>query len=267
MKIYVYLRRFCVIFALILHTVSLSAQVDRTVVFGVGRTNLLDTYLSPLSYRGPSLSASMITERPAHWGKGKVSVMGRYDVSGAYAHNPAENAHMWDAQVNLAGGWHYNFDEKLKVKGLRLAVGGLMELSGGGTYQTTNGNNPAQGRLAADVALSVIAAYAFDVKGKPWQARFQAEMPLLGVMFSPQYGQSYYELFSLGHYNKNVRPTWVGNAPTFHFLTTLAIPVRKSKIVVGYKANVLQSKVNGLKRHAWENEFVVGFCRRLWIKD
>ena len=267
MKIYVYLIKICIFFVLILHTISLSAQVERTFVVGVGRTNLLDTYLSPLTYKGQSVSMTLMTERQAHWGKEKVTVMGRYDFSGAMTQNQAKNAKMWNAQVNLAGGWHYNIYNVCHVEGLRIAVGGLMELATGGTYHTANGNNPAQGRLAVDLALSAIASYDFKVQDKPWQVRFQADIPLVGAMFSPQFGQSYYELFSLGHYNKNVRATWLGNAPTYRFLTTLAIPVRKSQLIIGYKADVLQTQVNGLKRHAWENEFIIGFRRGIHITN
>lgn len=239
------------------------AQVTRTTLFGVGGASVLDTYLSPYTYSGPSIAISMQTERTARWGKGHVTTMALYAAQGAMASSEVSGVQQWDGQLTLASGWHRNW---LLADGhLRLAAGGLMELSGGGTYCTIGGNNPAQGRLAFDVAASGIAAYTFRVKKHHWQVRSQLDVPLLGTAFAPQYGQSYYELFHLGHYNHNVRPTYPLNAPSVRLQATLAIPVRKSQFIVGYGGDVRQSSLNGLKRHAWYNQFLIGFSRKLTL--
>lgn len=229
-------------------------------LFGIGRLNVLDTYLSPLEYTGTELSVLHRSEREARWGGRRVTVTGLFAGRGAYLHSPTDDGKEWEGSFSAAGGWHYNLRP---CEGLRLGVGGLMEATAGFTYNTRNGNNPAQGQLAADVALSLLAQYDFRIARRGCSARMQLDAPLGGVMFTPDYGQSYYEIFSLGHRHRNVRPTWVGNAPSARLLTTLSVRLLGATFSVGYVADVRQSHVNHLKRHAWHNQFVVGYVRRL----
>lgn len=234
--------------------------LSRTTLFGVGGASVMDTYLSPYAYTGPSLSVAMTTERPTHWGYG-LTTMARYAVEGTYAKSPVSGAHQWDGNLRLAGGCHYNWT--LADGRLRLAAGALVEFDGGGTYSTIGGNNPAQAHIGADLAASGIAAYTFSVKERPWQAALQADVPLVGAQFAMQYGQSYYELFHQNHWNGNLRCTYPGNAPSLRLQATLAIPVRKSRLVVGYGGDVRQYSLNGIRRHAWYNQFLIGFSRKL----
>lgn len=261
------LRKPFFLFILLLQATMMAAQervVNRTMLFGIGHLGLLDTYLSPQNYDGTAFSATLLTERKARWAKtDRVSVIGRFDIYGGYAEPAAKNTTMYDAQLTLGGGLRYNW---LLNQRLLLAVGGLLELTGGGTFHSNNGNNPAQGRLAADLALSAQMDYAFRIKNKDWYLRVLADAPLIGAMFTPNYGQSYYELLLLDHQDKNVRFTYPANLPTIRLMTTLTIPVGKSRMVVGYQADVRQSNIAGLKRHAWRNEFIIGFSRTLSIK-
>lgn len=237
------------------------AQVDRTTLFGVGRGNVMDTYLSPYTYKGPAVSVALQTERLAHWGRNHVTTQSRYALQGALASAHAGGGMQYDGALELAGGWHRNW--YFCSERLRVAAGGLMELWGGGSYSSIGGNNPAQGRLGADVAASAIGAYRFPVRKQVWESRLQIDVPLLGAAFAPQYGQSYYELFTLGHYDRNVRPVCPINAPSVRLQATLSIPVRHSRFVVGYNASIRQHTLNGLRQHGWYNQFVVGFSRRL----
>lgn len=239
------------------------AQVVRTTLFGVGHGHLLDTYLSPYSYGGASASVGLQTERTAHWGGEHVSVMGLYEVRGAMASSRVSGAMQYAGALTAAGGWHYNWH--LADNRLHLAAGGLMEVRGGGTYCTIGGNNPGQAHLGADLAASLIGEYCFPVRDKMWQTRLQIDAPLIGALFSPQYGQSYYELFTLGHYDHNVRPSYPGNAPSLRLQATVSIPVRHSSLVLGYGADVSQSHINGIRYHSWYNQLLVGFTRRLWL--
>ena len=235
---------------------------EHTWLFGFGKANVLDTYLSPLEYTGPALSLTHRSDRTARWGKGKVSVMALFSAQADYLSSPTDDGKELDADFTAAGGWHYNFRPS---KHWRIAVGGLAEFTGGFTYNTRNGNNPAQGRAAIDLAASAFAEYSFRVKRGEWRARLGADVPLAGLMFSPAYGQSYYELFSLGHRDQNICFTYPVNAPSVRLTATLDIPLGGSVLTLGYLADVRQSHVNDLKRHAWRNEFVIGYVRRVAI--
>lgn len=271
---------------------ALPLAVERTWLFGAGRGALYDAYLSPLDYGGPCVSVEMQNERQTKWNR-RVTNLVDFGLSGTYAKNPQGNGKFYDGQLNVDFGWVYNWELRFqRRRSLTLGLGGLAEFSGGGTYSTRNGNNPAQGRAAFDVAPVLKARYNFEgprglrlryvpkehklqpgifsncnvdnYRTRLWSVQAQVEVPLAGVMFSPQYGQSYYELFSLGHYDHNVRPTYPGNAPSVRLHTTLSIPVSLSTdFVIGYRGEALQSRVNHLGRHSWQNGVVIGFTRNI----
>lgn len=248
-------------------TDSHPVSVKRDWLFGAGYGAIYDSYLSPLDYTGPSASIGMQNERKARWND-RVTSLARFDLSGTYATNPSGNGHFYDGQLDVAFGWVYNWKHRYdRIRCLTLGLGGMADFSGGGTYSTRNGNNPAQGRAAVGVSPVLRARYDFRgvfARLRPWSAQAQLELPLLGVMFSPQYGQSYYELFELGQYDHNVRLTYPGNAPSARLQAALHVPVSlNTDFVVGYRGEALQSHVNGLRRHSWQNGVVIGFTRYL----
>ena len=93
--------------------------------------------------------------------------------------------------------------------------------------------------------------------------RLSADMQLTGAQFSPEYGQSYYEIFSLGHTDGIIHFTHPGNCPTARLLSEVVLPVKRARITLGYLADVRQSKLGGLKRHAWRHTFMIGYTRKL----
>ncbi len=237
-----------------------SRIVERQWLWGAGWASLLDTYLSPLTYKGTDFTLLNRTERLARWGKGKVSVMGLYNGHTAYAASPTDDGKMLDAELSASGGWHYNWRP---APHWRLALGGLGELSGGFSYATRNSNNPAQARIGASIWASGIAEYSFSFFGKNAAARLQLDAQLIGVQFAPEYGQSYYEIFSLGHHNGIVHFTQMANCPTYRAQAVVSLPVKRANVTLGYVADIRQSKLGGLKRHAWRNAFMIGYTRRL----
>jgi len=231
-------------------------------LWNVGRANVLDTYLSPLEYAGPNLGVAHSTERKARWGKGRVTTYSLYTLHAAYLHSPTDDGKEWDGELTVTGGWHYNWHPAAR---LRLAAGGLMELSGGFTYNTRGSNNPAQGRLGLALAASGIAEYTFSIFHREATVRLQGEMQMIGLQFAPAYGQSYYEIFSLGHSSGVVHFTQPANCPTYRLQAQLTLPVAGANLTLGYLADIRQSKLGGLKRHAWRNGLMMGYTRRLCI--
>ena len=262
-----HLFRFLPIFLFVLCCPWAKAQTDSvravryTHLFGIGGVNLLDTYLSPLEYTGWQASTMHTTERPLR-PTSRWYLSARYGGDLARALSPTEDGKYWDANlyaaVQLRRQWK-------PLTALTLQGGAMGEVFLGGTYSQRNGNNPAQGRIGAQIGLSGQAAYAFRLWNKPWRALISLDVPLLGLAFTPAYGQSYYEIFELDHRDRNVRCTYLGNAPSLLLTANLEIPLGGSALVVGYQADVRQHKLAGLKRHSWGNRFVIGWTRRLQI--
>ncbi len=231
-------------------------------LYGVGCANVLDTYLSPLEYTGPDFSLTRRSQRLTRQGNGRISRMTLFSGHVAKLQSPRENRDEWDADILTALGWHFNWQP---AQSWRLALGGLGEIGGGFTYNTKGGNNPAQGRLFADAALSAIAEYTRMVGGKPLTIGSQIDIPLIGAAFTPHYGQSYYEIFSLSHTDRNVRLTHPFNSPSMRWLTTVRFPLFGATLTAGYLADIRQSCMAGLKRHSWRHHLVIGYVRKVHL--
>ena len=104
------------------------------------------------------------------------------------------------------------------------------------------------------------------VWNRQWLWRTQLDAPLLGLMFSPRFGQSYYEIFTVES-RPRFYATYPLNAPSMRLLSTISLPLRHQRFSVGFQVNVRQSDIQELKRHAWNVAFVVGYTRTLNFLD
>lgn len=230
----------------------------RSTMFGIGGTNRLETYLSPLEYTGPEVRFMRESIRMTRMWGGRVSTQQFYEGNFSYSKNPTKDSEYLSGDIDWRIGWHYNWTP---LPALRLMAGLQTGLSCGFVYNTSNGNNPAQGKLSTNIAASGMAIYRFNWLRRRFSVRYQFDMPLAGLMFSPNYGQSYYEIFSLGHYDRNVCFTWPGNAPCFSQLLTVDVPIWSGTLRLGYRCDIRQSHVNNLKSHTWSNLFMIGFVK------
>jgi hypothetical protein len=83
-------------------------------------------------------------------------------------------------------------------------------------------------------------------------------------MFSPEMGESYYEIFSLGHYSGTIKLTSLHNQPSLRQFLSLDIPIGQQQIRLTYLGDLQQSHVNNIKTHSYSNVFMVGFVKRLY---
>lgn len=230
----------------------------RSTMFGVGYVNRLETYLSPLEYTGTEFRFLHESMRKTKMMQQRISTQQFFEGNFSYTKSPTHDAEYFAGDFDWRIAWHYNWKV---LPQLRLMAGAQTGVSGGFVYNTRNGNNPAQGKLSTNVAASGIAIYNFRFIHRSFTARYQVDLPMFGLMFSPSYGQSYYEIFSLGHYDHNVCFTWPFNAPCMSQLLSLDVPLNSGTLRVAYRMDVRQSKVNSLKSHTWSNLFMIGFVK------
>lgn len=242
-------------------TIPIGKEITNSQMIGTGAVNILDTYLSPEKYNGTELRyiSHTIRERKGR----KWSRMLVHQGSMAYADNRSGNGNEIAGAYTFSYGVHYNWN--LMGGQLNLKAGAQADANVGFLYNTRNSNNPAQARLSLNISPSVAATYRFRLWNRPFAVHYEASAPLFGVMFSPNYGQSYYEIFTQGNYDHNVVPTTVASTPSLRQMFTLDFTLGRTTLRTGWLGDFRQTKVNNLKYHSYSNMLVIGIVRHFSI--
>ncbi|WP_036787858.1 DUF3316 domain-containing protein [Phocaeicola abscessus] len=235
--------------------------VTRATLYGIGYTNILDTYLSPMEYTGTELRILKESMRMTKLMDGQVSTQSIFQLHLSYTKNKAETGREFSGWINWSLAWHYQF----RFHRLKLLAGPMLDMNLGYIYNIRNSNNPAQAIANTSVDLSGMAVYHFQIRHYPLVARYQLNIPIAGIMFSPEYGQSYYEIFELKHDGKNVIFTTPANHPSFRQFISLDFPIGKVNLRAGYMCDIQQASVNHLKSHAWSHLFMIGLIKNFCV--
>ena len=236
--------------------------VTRATMYGVGYTNVYDTYLSPQEYKGIDFRISRESMRMTKWMNGNISLQSFFQADLGYTHNRVDNNNTFSGLANWNYGLHYNFPITSNFK---LLAGGLIDLNGGFVYNLRNGNNPAQVRAYINLDASGMAIWDLRIKNYPISLRYQVNLPFAGVMFCPNYGQSYYEIFTLGNWGGVINFTSLHNQPSLRQMLTVDFPVGRAKMRLAYLGDAQQAKVNDIRMHTYSHVFMVGFVKELFL--
>lgn len=239
-----------------------SRLVTRATLYGVGFANVYDTYLSPQEYKGIDFRISRESMRMTRWADGRLSLQTFFQADLSYTHNRADNNNTFAALANWNYGLHYHFPI---TDNFKLLAGELVDLNGGFVYNLRNGNNPASARAYINLDASGMAIWTPRIKRYPITLRYQINLPIMGLMFSPHYGQSYYEIFSLGNTSGIVKFTSLHNQPSLRQMLTADLPVGRAKIRLAYVWDTQQSRLNDIKTHTYSHVFMVGFVKELYL--
>ncbi len=247
-------------------TVPLNKESFHSTMIGVGGANILDSYLSPYNYTGTDIRIQRETQRMTQLWGGRVSNQVLIDVNGAINKNHVRTIKEYAGGIRYSQGWFYHFAGGNIVNPVERSssswnVAAGLSASGylGGIYIDRSGNNPAQAKADLMIDLSAMATYDMVIAKHHYLWRYQVAVPLMGIAFSPNYGQSYYEAFSLGQSDHNVVFAYPGNMPSMRHRLTLDIPIRRTILRVGYVAQFNQSTFNHLKYHSYTHDFMIGF--------
>lgn len=237
---------------LILLPMCLAAQEkpesSARLLVGGGWANVLDTYLSPYSYKGGTIGLT-IERQYEH-------TMHRTSLHASFIENPAGNVNEYDFGVAYGLAHHFQL---LKRGAFSVKAGPMGHIYAGCLYNERNGNNPAQAKLSLMVDGSALATYDFQLWHKTFQLEYSLDIPILGLAYSPQFGQSYYEEFVLGNYDHNCVVAHFVNTPSLRQRLLLNFPLLGKRWFIGYDGRVDQTKYNGLRYHSYSHLILIGW--------
>ena len=243
-------------------------------MIGVGPSRILDTYISQEKYSGAGITYLYIRagKKPnKRWQNNiehEVDLSKTRDRSHTTSMLEGNYNLYWGRVASLIGGASISSrTSRSSISRFHLQAGLAANVNLGFLYDMSTSNNPAQARFALNLMPVGIATYGFDIKQQHFSLRYELNLPLVGLMFSPNYGQSYYEIFSRGNYDHNIVPTTFVSAPNFRQLLTLDWQVsEKWAVRVGYLGNYQQAAVNNLKSHIYTHRFVIGITKTIGEK-
>ncbi|MBO7301845.1 MAG: DUF3316 domain-containing protein [Bacteroidaceae bacterium] len=237
--------------------------VVKSSQYGITLFNNLDTYLSNYKFTGLGIHYSHETFRDVKTGNHKWKYQRL--LNGDIGYGIQQYNLQYSGLLNYNWSGYHSFEVHPK---LSLLAGIQIQLEGGALYVPGNGNSPVAAKIRTAIAASGMAIYHFRVLKSEWIARYQIDIPLAGVMFAPQYGQSYYEIFGLGHCKGIISFTYPGNCPSWRHFLTLDIPLKNkrnsSTLRIGYTADLFQSNINGIRCHIYKNSFTIGLAKTLF---
>lgn len=257
----------CLFLCLVL---PLAAQSDRSnepwsanegTLLGIGGYNLKDTYLSPgknMNYTGPGIRILNERMRMTRLAQYNISRQQILNVDFASTYNPTETATDFAGFIDYSLGYHYHFRP---LPDLKILAGASARAMAGFIYNTRNGNNPASGKADIDLNISVLGLYNFKMKDRTLTLRYQMEIPFAGVLFSPHYGQSYYEIFNLKNYDGVVQFNSFHNKFAIKNYLTVDIPIHNFTLRAGYLHSYYYTDVNNLQCHIISHSFMIGMVK------
>lgn len=233
---------------------SLPRPVTSVYRLEVGATNARSTYLSPLRYSGTLWGASgewmkAFQKNPEH-----LIMTFAADINYRNMLNPPHSARMlgFDASFNwgMAYRWHM-------ANNLQLAAGALLDITGGALYLTRNGNNPVTVLASAGFDIDLSLSYHFRIGKLPVLITDRLLIPSIGAFFSPQYGETFYEIY-LGNHKGLAHCGWWGNNFGVGNLLSVKFDFGRTAMEIGYRYDYRSYYADHLVTRTAVNSFVIG---------
>ncbi len=220
----------------------------------IGHRNVLATYLSPLHYTGKTFSATGAWSKAMPFSPEKAIMHFNTSLEFSNLLNPAHTATMIGLQAKFDWGlsWRHRLPSDFQI-----TAGGTVGIDGGAYYLLRNGNNPVE--VIGNVNLGARASVSKTVKiGKlPVLLRDEISLPVIGMFFSPEFGETYYEIY-LGNHKNLIHAGWWGNNFRIDNLLYATLDFGRTAMTVGYHFNAYNQWASHLNTKVLTHSLVIG---------
>lgn len=226
----------------------------------IGSARNFNTYLSPIRQSGTHAGVSGTWSRATGFAPEKVIM----DFDARFAMDFTHNRQHTSSMTGIDFALSYDMLYRMRpFPGLQIAGGAGLELDAGALYLPRNSNNPVAARFSLDLTLNLRADYSFRIGRLPVRLSDRFSLPSLGVFFSPQYGESYYEIY-LGNHNGLAHCGWWGNHFACANHLTAQFSVCGIRLCAGYRVECRSSYVNHINTRLVNHSFTLGIATD-WI--
>ena len=192
--------------------------------FGLGLiTTCFDSYLSPNNYMGIELSLLNESWRRSAQ-RDNLFLQSIYDSSIGITESGSTSTTFVANEV-FSDAWVWRV-ARLGV--VDFYAGPELQTRVGMVYNTRNSNNPANLKIGVHAAGMGMAEVRYRILHIPARTSYQLDFPLVGAVFSPQYTQPYYEIFTLKHYAGVVHFVSPFNGLSLRRILTTDLTIRDS---------------------------------------
>lgn len=157
--------------------------------------------------------------------------------------------------VNFGYGMEYRLNP---INGIKIQVGGIWDVDFAMKNLERNINNPVNLDMATNLNLSAQATYDIVLKRKTLKLNLALQTPVLGCMFVPRSGASYYEMFELGNLTDAIHFSSIHNKRGVMGTFSVEVPFRRSVWNFGLRFNELRYAANELVFNRNEFSLLIG---------
>ena len=228
---------------------------SKTNTIGISTLSFVDPYLSPLTYDGLGISYSGEARCFLSTENTKISTQNNFNLQAGILLNTPVSSDMLYLGANYGWGMCYHLSP---IKGLKVLVGGLWDIDFGFKNMERNVNNPVNLDISTNLNLTASARYPIPLRHKTLQLQLVLQTPVIGYMFVPKSGASYFEMFDLGNLTDAFHFSSLYNKRGLSSALSVFVPFNRSVWRFGLKMNTLRYSANKLVFDKNEFSLLVG---------
>lgn len=231
-----------------------SRPVTGMYALGLGAISSRVDYLSPLRFSGAALTlqgswSKVLPCNPRH-----LRIIFDADMRMHSSVNAAGTAAMSGASgaVDFSMLWYTSLPYRLQV-----GVGGGIGFRGGAFMLSRNSNNPIDAQAMQRIAADAYVAWPVRLGRVNMLLTERCRVPLAGTFFTPEYGESYYEIY-LGNQDNLCHRGWIGNMAGVDNTLGVSFDFGRTALFVGWRYDLYTTYANHLYTNINTNSIVIG---------